>query len=236
LVAAGCSQLSPDFGNVYAISIQGTLAPHVEQGDTLSLKAQALDVGGAVLTDQPVFWAVLDTGTIGLTIDSTTGQLTGVSPDTVSVQAHVATLRSDPIRVVVTPLPDTVATTVARVVVPLASAESGGLLVQVLGLSSTGTRQPVGGKTVAYTIVSGTPNAANIFLAARATPADTLPGADPTRATAISSASGDAIVYVRKVAGQAPPDSAIVEATGLTARGAVVKGSPVRFTVVFLAS
>ena len=228
--------MSPDFGNVYAISIQGTTARNVERGDTLTLKAQALDVGGAVLADQPVFWAVLDTGAIGLTLDSTTGQVTGVSPDTVNVQAHVATLRSDPLRVIVTPAPDTISTTLARVLVPLANVESGGLLIQVQGLTSLGTRQTAGGKTVAYAIVSGSPSATNIFLVAHATPGDTLPGTDPTRATAISAATGDALVYVRKVAGQTPPDSAIVEATGLTARGAMVKGSPVRFTVVFLAS
>jgi hypothetical protein len=235
LAAAACSALSPDFGSAVAISITGPLTPSVEEGDTLRLSAQALDQGGAVLSDT-VAWAVVDTGAIGFTIDTATGLITALTPDTAHVQAHVGSLRSNPIQVIVTPMPDTVFATTARVVVALTDVESQPLTTTVQDLTTIpGSPQYLGGKTVSYVIVDPT-LATALYLEAHSTTTDTLPGTDPARESTLSVGNGQAVLFVHKVAGQALPDSATVEATGLTARGVPVPGSPVRFTVVFLKS
>ena len=130
LAVGACSQLSPDFGNAVAITIKGPVAPQVEEGDTLSLLAQALDVNGTVLTDQAVFWTVTDpvkrVDTVngqpvnvprGFTIDSVSGLITALAPDTAKIIAYDGTLRSNAIQVIVSPQPDTVFAPITRIVI-----------------------------------------------------------------------------------------------------------------------
>lgn len=246
LAAGACSQLSPDFGTAVAITIKGPVTPQVEEGDTLTLTAQALDINGAILTDQTVFWTITDpvkrVDTVngqpvnvprGFTIDSITGLITAFVPDTAKILAYDGTLRSNTLQVIITPQPDTVFAPITRIVVAPLATESGALAVTVQDITTNpATPRVLGGKTVSYVITS--PAAVtSIYLEAHTTPGDSLPGADPLRGSVKTAGNGQALIFVHTVAGQTPPDSAVVEATGLTARGATVKGSPVRFTVVF---
>ena len=49
----------------------------------------------------PVVWAILDTGLVGFSLD-TTGLVIGIEPDTGRVQASIEAIRSEPITVTVT--------------------------------------------------------------------------------------------------------------------------------------
>jgi hypothetical protein len=243
-----CSQLTPDFGNAAAIQITGNTTPQVEEGDTTSLTAQALDFSGNPIATDTVLWTLttpikrIDSTQTppvniprGFTIDQSTGLITGVAPDTSTVLAYLGNLRSNTVTVAVSPRPDTVLATITHVSMALGLTESPAVVVTVEDLTTAPSNpRGLGGKRVVFQI-AGPPSPA-IYLEAHTSLSDTLPGSDPTTATAVSAPGGSASIYVHAVAGQTLPDSVTVQGTGYTARGAIVPGSPVLITVVFLKS
>jgi len=74
-LAAGCTAITGDFSPVVSILYTGPLAPVVEEGDTVTLTAVALDASGDSLPDIPVIWRrlALDTAKVTFTVDSLTG-------------------------------------------------------------------------------------------------------------------------------------------------------------------
>ncbi len=98
-----CTSLT-DFDRIVAIEIIGSTAPTVPQGDTLRLRARAIDAAGDSVPGATITWVLLDvdTGQVGFTLDSTTGLVTAQTPGAGRVQARVETLRSGIITVTVT--------------------------------------------------------------------------------------------------------------------------------------
>jgi hypothetical protein len=222
-----------------AIQYQGSLAPAVEESDTLRLTAVALDIDGNPLPEVPVVWQVLepDTLAVGITLDTATGLVTAITPGGPwRVQGRAETLRmSTPVRITVTPAPDSVAGADSTRVTVATDADSSPPLVAVVYDLTTvpDTAEPLAGKRVEFRLVDpapGSPEAASVALA---TPGDTSTTADPSVVTLSSGANGRAIVIARRVVGLVQPDSILVDALAFTARGDTVAGSPVRFTVLF---
>ena len=234
LLVAGCTDLLGDFDRVIALEIVGMTVLQVEEGDTGRFSARALDAAGNVVAGAEISWAVIDTGTVGFTIDGASGLVTGLTPGSGRVQARIDELRSDPLSVSITPAADTIAPAGARqVLFPASDPQSPGLTTVVEDLTSTpGQVLALADKRVVYDLVTpspGTPAAGLFFL----TVSDTTPAAEPHHLESVTAPDGRVSAFVRRSGANHPADSAVIHAVALTARGDTVAGSPVRFVVVF---
>lgn len=232
-LALACTEITGNSDRIIAVEVLGSLIRTVEEGDTLRLEARALDANGNVVPDAVILWAVVDTAVAGFTIGETTGLVETTAPDTGRVAAFADELPSEPVVIQVSPAADSVASVSAtQDTVESAEPASSALTVEVLDTTSDTLPLPLIGKPVHFDLVEpplGDPAGAGIFLATT----DTIPGADPQHLEVVSQALGQAWVVVRKVSGTAPPDSAVIHATVITAIGDTVAGSPVRFVVLF---
>jgi hypothetical protein len=224
-----CTVITGDPNRIVAIDLLSPVMPRLEEGNTLQLEVRVLDAEGDVVPDPPVTWVVLDTGQVGFTIQEQGGLITAAAPGAGRVQARVEELRSGVISVTVTPAPDSLAAPGdVRLVVPTADPTSPPLVTLVFDLTTTpGEMLALAGKVVRYTTVepaSGEPAAAGFAL---------VGGEDPHVVDATTGANGEASVTVEVADPAALPDSAIIDATAVTAMGTEVSGSPVRFIVVF---
>ncbi|MDH3458975.1 MAG: hypothetical protein OER90_19210 [Gemmatimonadota bacterium] len=218
-----------------AIEVVGLTAPVLEEGDTVTLRARAIDAAGDTVPDAMITWIVVDTGQVGFTIEETTGLVTALSPGSGRVQARVETLVSGPIMVSVLASADSIGATGApRLTVDTGTVASLPLTVTVWDLtSSPGDTLALAGKLVQFLTVDPAPGSAaadGFFI----TQADTVPGTDPHVVDVTTGVNGEASVVVRRHSGVAQPDSAAIDAISVTAVGDTVAGSPVRFTVVFV--
>jgi hypothetical protein len=91
-----------DLDRIIAIDIIGSLEPEVEEGDTLQLEARAVDARGNVVLEAVIVWAIVDTGAVGFTIDSSTGLVRALHPDTGRVVARTHDIRSGEVQITVT--------------------------------------------------------------------------------------------------------------------------------------
>lgn len=230
--------MTGDFSDVIAIQYTGPAAPQVEEGDTVRLVAVALGLDGEPLPEVTVIWLPLaaNPDTVGFALDSLTGLLTAVFPGGPwNVQGRVEDLRvNPPIPVRVLAAPDSIAALApARDTVPVAATVSAPLTAAVYDLTTTpGDTVGLAGKRVVFLLAdppAGSPAGAGVALG----PSGQAPGADPHRVELTSGTGGLAAVTARRVAGEVQPDSIVVEAIGLTARGDTVPGSPARFVVFF---
>ncbi len=80
-----------------ALEIVGPTSYAAQVGDTLRLKARARAANGDTVGTAVIEWAVLDTGTVGIALDPSTGVVVATSPGTWRVQARVEEIRSDAI-------------------------------------------------------------------------------------------------------------------------------------------
>jgi hypothetical protein len=221
---------------VLAIQYTGPAAPRVQEGDTLRLTAVALDINGNPLPDVPIIWRVLAVplDSVGLTLDSLTGLVTGVAAGGPwPVQGRADNLRTSQIQITVLPAPDSVAfVDSTRVTVDTGVVVSPPLGVIVYDLTTTpGDTVGLGGTRVVFRLtepVPGSPEAATVALA----PNGGTPGADSSLVELTTSSAGLADATAQRV-GAVQPDSIIVEAFAFTAHGDTVAGSPVRFVVLF---
>jgi hypothetical protein len=217
-----------------SIVYTGPLRPTIEEGDTVTLTAVALDASGNPLPDVTVIWRrlALDTATVVFTVDSLTGLVTGVAQGTGNAQGDADGLRTGLVPITVHALADSIqAVPPDTVTVTFADAESPPLVAEVLYQTPTGDLLPLGGAMVRFALVSpapGTPEASDVAIAASGQD----PGTDPWTAVVTSGANGLAVVTARRV-GPAPPDTAIVEAVALNSKGDVLPGVPARFVVLF---
>jgi hypothetical protein len=222
---------------VVAIEIVGLTAPTLEEGDTLTLRARAIDAAGDTVPAAAITWVIVDvdSGQVGFTIGESSGLVTALSPGSGRVRARVETLVSGPIVVSVLPSADSIgASGATRLTVDTGTVVSPPLTVRVWDLTtSLGDTVALTGKLVHFLTVDPPPGSAaadGFFI----TQSDTVPGTDPHAVAVTTGVSGDASVVVRRQGGVAQPDSAAIDATSVTAVGDTVAGSPVRFWVVFV--
>ncbi len=237
VLVLGCTAITGDFSTVVAIQYTGPSAPRVEEGDTVRLTAVALGIDGVPIANVPVIWRVLevDPTAVGLTLDSLTGLVTATTPGGPwRVQGEADGLRTNPpIQVTVVAAPDTlVALDPPSVSTPVGVTESPAITAGVYDLTTTpGEQQPLANKRIVFRVVepaAGSGAAAGLAIARAGSP----PGTDSLVAEVLTSVSGLASLTARRV-GPVQPDSAIIAAVALTARGDTVPGSPVQFVVFF---
>jgi len=236
-LALGCTAITGDFSNVIGILYTGPATPTVEEADTVTLTAVALDVNGNPLPDVPVIWRVLalDTATVRITLDSLTGLVTGVSAGTARVQGDAEGLRTNTITVTVLAVPDSIAGVEPTTdTVAVDADESAPLVAAVYDIPPSGVPTPLGGRLVRYAVVSpapGTPEAAQVAIGLSGQPV----GDDSLTALATTSVSGFSYVTARRI-GPVQPDSAVVEAVALLSDSTPISGPPARFVVVFVSN
>jgi len=233
-VLAGCTAITGDFSEVIAILYTGPAAPSVLEGDTLTLTAVPLDRSGDPVAGVTVIWRILepDTGQVGLTLDSTTGLVTGTFAGRWRVQGDADGLRTNVLTVTVRPVADSIAALEDTVTFPFTDTDSPNLGVTLFDIGPAGTPTVVANAPVRFTLVTpapGTPASATLALAA----AGEEPGSDPHVAFDSTGSNGLAFAFLRRV-GTGQPDTAVVEAVALDPRGAIIPGSPARFTVLIV--
>lgn len=205
-----------------AIEFVGAASPAVEELDTLVLTVRVLDRRGEVVADVSPFLLALDTAVLG--VDSALSVI-GRRAGQGRVVAVAERLRSDPLRVTVTPAADSLArVSAARDTVAAGTLASAPLVVQLLDLV-TGA-QPVGlrDRPVRFRIV--------LPVFADRSSATALLDNDSLQASVQTVTSGNASATVKRV-GPVQPESVVVEADATRASGGVVPGSPIRFVLSF---
>lgn len=235
LAVLGCTDFTGDSDRAVAIQISTGQPTTLEEGDTLSLQAQALNASGDFITDAPIVWTTLDvdTGQIGITLDSTTGLVRGEFPSQVRVRASIDNLRSEPLTVTVTPAPDSIALAGPDTLTMTAGeVTSDQMLVSVLDLTTDpGEEVALSGKPVTFSLIrpgAGDPEADGLFLSS---PGETEPGEDP-RTLTVETTGGRAAAVLRLQEGVTLPDTTAVEARSETATGQPVPGGPVLFLII----
>jgi Bacterial Ig-like domain (group 2) len=218
VVLQGCSDLTAGSGGVAGLEIRAPALKTIEVGETLQLSALALDKDGNAVA-APVTWLAPDAT---LTVDGSTGAVTGVSPGTGHVQAFTGSIASELVSFNVIARADTLVITGDSVltVAPGVTA-SAPLLVQLQSFSPAG---PLPSRPVIYAVTSPPDVGPHTVELPGAVLVDTLlTGTDG----AVSS------VTLNRVNGTTQPATAIVEVRALRTRGDVVPGSGQRFTVNF---
>ena len=230
-----CSNLAGgDLGRIIAIEIVGSTEPTLEEGDSVQLRARAVDARGDTVPSAVIVWAVVDTGDVGFTLDPATGLVVGSNPGTGRVIARADDLRSGELQITVTPAPDSIAArSELRLTVEASATASPALEVDVLdGTTQPGSHLALPEKAVHFLVVEPPPGslqAQRIHLAT----ADAVPSADPLRLESLSDAQGVASAVILRVSGTTQPDSVVIHAVAQTAVGDTVAGSPVRFVIFF---
>jgi hypothetical protein len=209
----GCSDLTEGEGGVVGLEINNPPKTEIEVGETMALTARALDKDGNTIP-AAVTWRASDPT---LTVDQSTGVITGVSPGTGRVQAFAGLLGSSLLTFTVVARPDTLIIIDSIVTVAPGVAASPPLVSQLQSLSPPG---PVANRPVVYTLIS--PLDATV----------TLPGGGLT-ATANTGTDGAVSSVTLTRVNLAQPVTAIVQISAVRAGGTPVLGSGQRFTVTF---
>jgi hypothetical protein len=218
VVLQGCSSLDEGAGGVVGLEVQEPAVRSIEVGETVQLAVVALDKDGNP-TDASVTWQSPDAT---LTVDQTTGAITGVSPGPGQVQAFVGSLSSNVVTFTVIARADTLVLNGDSVVtVPPGIPSTNPLVVQLRSFSPD---EPLPSRPVIYTVTSPPDVGSHTVELPGAVLADTvLTGTD-------GAVSG---VTLNRVNGTSQPDTAIVEVRALRTHGEVVPGSGQRFIVLF---
>ncbi len=239
VLTTACISITSGPGGIAAIEVDGLSQRSLEEGDTLSLVARAVDANNQVVTDAQVIWEILDvdSGQVGITLDETSGLITAGAPGTARVQASVGSLRSGILAITVVPAPDSIAVSGdSLITIAVGATTSPDLAVVLLDLTTFPDSQiPLAGRPVHFSVTVPTPGGTDtegFFL----TQIDTVPGATPHEFAALTDGSGRASIVLRLVTGSTVPDTTVVEAVSLTAAGDTVPGTPVRFVVQFLSN
>jgi hypothetical protein len=218
LAAAACSGLDEGEGGVVALEIQFPEAPTLEVGEQIQLAARALDVDGETV-DAEILWRASDAA---LSVDET-GLVTGVEQGSSDVQAVVGSLTSEGITFTVLAPADTLIIVGDSVFVIPIAAEPPATANPMVRLESRTPVGPVGSRPVIYEITQPVAGATPVVQLAGGVQSDTI----------LTEADGTAAIVLGLVAGQTPPDTAIVEVRANRTRGSAVPGSGQRFIVLF---
>jgi hypothetical protein len=219
LVFAGCSNINEVSGGVVALEVTVPSPAIIEVGESLPLSARALDKNGDSVA-ATIVWSVGDTT---LTVDASTGVLTGAFPGTGRVQANVGSLNSGVFSFSVIAPADTILITGDSVLTVATDAvASAPLAVTLQSLHPAGAAGP---RPVIYTLTSPDP--------ATVPPTVAFPNGQ-SEDTSTSAADGTVTdVILSRAAGLTAPDTAIVTVRASRTRGATVAGSGQRFIVLF---
>jgi hypothetical protein len=219
VMAAGCSNLNEVEGGVVAIQVTEPTSQIIEVNESLQLSARALNKDGDSVA-AAIVWSAADPT---LTVDPSTGLITGVSPGSGRVQASVGSLRSGVLTFNVIAPADTIILGPDSVLtVAPDSAASAALVVTLQSFSPPG---PVEGRQVIYTVASTVPASTSPTVAF-------LNGLAEDTATTATDGTVTSVVLGR-IAGVTAPDTAIVTVRASRTRGSVVPGSGQRFIVLF---
>ncbi len=219
VLGTGCSSLG-ESGTVVAIEVRTPLPAVVEQHDTLTLTARALDQQGDSVA-ATIVWETPDT-TVAIVNGN---QLTSdTSAGSGRVQARVGSLRSELVTYTIRRRSDSlVLVGPARDTVDSGAGETESAALQAR-LESYGT---------------DTVGVAEAYIRFRVIDADTalargtVAFPSGTLDTRIKTTSTGATITLQVVGGATPPDSLRLEALAERPSGTVVPGSGQRFTVVF---
>lgn len=223
LPAPACSSIGGDTDVPVALEIITPAGPAggsplIEIGDTLTLRARALNQAGDSV-DASIRWRTPDTASLWL--DSLTGRTTGRAPGNARIQARTGSLISGFIVFSVVPFADTLTVVPPdsfRVAAPDSTA--GPLVARLDTLAPDG---PLAGRVIVYELVS-------IFGAAG--DSAVLTGGGALR-QAVTGAAGtpSSPVSVLLLAGRPRPDSVYVEVRASRPGGGAIPGSGQRFVI-----
>jgi hypothetical protein len=219
LVVAGCSNINEVSGGVVALEVTVPSPQTIEVNESLQLSARALNKDGDSVA-AAIVWSV---GDPTLTVDASTGVLTGVSPGTGRVQASVGTLTSGVFTFTVIAPADTIIIA-GDSVFPVATdaPASAPLAVRLESLHPAGV---VDLRPVIYTLISPDP--------ATVPPTVALPNGQSEDTSSTASDGTVTDMVLSRIAGLTAPDTAIVTVRAARTRGATVPGSGQRFIVLF---
>jgi hypothetical protein len=215
LAAAACSSLDEGEGGVVGLEIQIPEISTLEIGEQVQLSARALNADGNTV-DATVEWRASNAA---LTVDAT-GLVTAIATGSADVQASVGSLNSARVAFSIIAPADTIVI-VGDSVIPIIAEPPGSATLMVrLDSHSAG---PLASRPVIYEITQPVAGATPVVQLAGGVQSDTL--------TTITDGTASAVLSV--VAGQVPPDTAIVQVRASRTRGAAVPGSGQRFIILF---
>jgi len=227
-----CSKLTEGSGGVVALELRLPVQPAVEQNDTLTLRARALDAKGDSVA-ATICWQTLDDSVLAIVPDSADGTLapceyrtsrvtTSRTSGTARVQASTSGLRSDLISLTLRARSDTLRLTVPDSIV----VASGDTAPDTLGavVESQNPAGGVSGTSILYEVMDtlstrGTVALNNGLLAYRA-------------ATGLNGAPVTAVV-IRRIPGATPPAAVQVRVSAARPSGQPVPGSGQQFTILY---
>jgi hypothetical protein len=218
LAAAACSGLDEDEGGVVGLEIQAPADPRLEVGEQIQLSARALDVDGETV-DAAIDWRASDDA---LSVDPT-GLVTGLQEGTADVQAAVGSLTSARVALSVLARADTLIIDGDSVLVIPLGVDPPAVANLAVRLESFVPAGPTGSHPVIYEITQPVAGTTPVVALSGGVQSDTL----------TTTAAGTATTTLSLVAGQTPPDTAIVEVRANRLRGSIVPGSGQRFIVLF---
>jgi hypothetical protein len=219
LAILGCSSLEEGEGGVVGLEILAPPERNLEVGEQVQLSARALDADGQTV-EAPIEWRV----STGIMAIDDAGLATAIAPGSGGVQAVVGSLASAQLTFNVTARADTVIIVGDSVLVVPIATEPVPPATMSVRLESFSPAAPVTGQGVIFTItqpVLGT------------TPVVQLAGGVQTATVNTSATDGVATTTLSLVAGQVPPDTAIVEIRAARRSGAPVPGSGQHFIILF---
>lgn len=219
LAAMGCSGLDEGEGGVVGLEIELPEFTTLEVGEQSQVTARALDADGEIV-DAAIAWR---SSTDDATVDAA-GIVTGVAPGQADVQASVGSLTSERVSFTILAPADTIVIVGDSVFVIPIGADPPATATPTARLDSRTPPGPLAEREVIFEITRPV---------AGGTPIVQIGSAGAQGDTVTTSAEGTATVVVSGVAGQVPPDTAIVEVRASRTRGAPVPGSGQRFIVLF---
>lgn len=218
VLLSSCSNLEEVDGGVVALEVTAPDPPVIEVNESLQLSVRALNRDGDSVA-APIVWSVADTT---ISVDPSSGAVSGVAPGIGRVFATVGSLNSAIISFNVLAPADTISIPGDSILTVTEDQLTSNPLQVLLGsLSPPG---PVDGRPVIFTIVSPDP--------ATTSPTVGLPNG-LTEDTVTTAADGTASVTLGRLNGFVPPLTVVVEVRATRTRGAVVPGSGQHFTVSF---
>jgi hypothetical protein len=218
LAAAACSGLDEGEGGVVGLEVQTPADPRLEVGEQIQLSARALDVDGETV-DAAILWRASDDA---LSVDAT-GLVTGLQEGAADVQAAVGSLTSAPVAISVLARADTLIIDGDSVLLIPVGVDPPVVATMAVRLESFSPVGPTGSHPVIYEITQPVAGTTPVVALSGGVQSDTL----------ATTATGTASTTLSLVAGQTPPDTAIVEVRANRLRGSIVPGSGQRFIVLF---
>jgi hypothetical protein len=219
VLLAGCSDISGS-GGVVALELRVPASPQVQQHDTVTLRARALDQNGDSV-EVPIYWRTPDSTELDL-FDSTGRMTTPLTSGSGRVQARAGSLYSELLTFTILPRADTLRVAGPdTLTVPAADTASGGL---VAALESNDPVGGISGSSILYEVLDSSaaiglvrfPGGRLVYRAATST------GGVPSPA-----------VTLRKVPGTTPPATVQVRVSAARPSGISVPGSGQLFTLTF---